>query len=87
MECSEPNCPVCGKPLHMGAQVNCDGHNVPIYWCSNVECEKTENLLGTREMWEHVKFTNFEAMYGSSIAEVLFDPVFKTLFKKGLPDE
>lgn len=49
-----PVCPYCGKPLHCGAELNVDGHNVEMWHCTNYECEQSEDLIGTREMWELV---------------------------------
>lgn len=49
-----PVCPYCGKPLHCGAELNVDGHNVEMWYCTNYACEQSEDLIGTREMWELV---------------------------------
>lgn len=49
-----PVCPYCGKPLHCGAELNVDGHNVEMWYCTNYECEQSEDLIGTREVWELV---------------------------------
>lgn len=51
-----PVCPWCNQPLHCGAELNVDGHNVEMWYCTNYECEESEDLIGTREMWE--VFTN-----------------------------
>ena len=49
-----PVCPYCNKSLHCGAELNVDGHNVEMWCCTNYECEPSEDLIGTREMWEIV---------------------------------
>ena len=49
-----PVCPYCCKPLHCGAELNVDGHNVEMWYCTNYACEQSEDLIGTREMWELV---------------------------------
>lgn len=50
-----PVCPYCNKPLHCGAELNVDGHNIEMWCCTNYACEQSEDLIGTREMWEIVK--------------------------------
>lgn len=49
-----PVCPYCCKPLHCGAELNVDGHNVEMWYCTNYACEQSEDLIGTRENWELV---------------------------------
>lgn len=46
-----PVCPYCNKSLHCGAELNVDGHNVEMWYCTNYSCEQSEDLIGTREMW------------------------------------
>jgi hypothetical protein len=49
-----PACPYCNKSLHCGAELNVDGHNIETWCCTNHSCEQSEDLIGTREMWEIV---------------------------------
>ena len=57
-----PVCPYCNNPLHCGAELNVDGHNVEMWYCTNHACEQSEDLIGTREMWEIVANMTQETM-------------------------
>lgn len=51
-EVNEIKCPFCGKPIV--AFDNTMEHAIPLYGCTNAECEKSEDLVGTWEMWTHL---------------------------------
>lgn len=45
-------CPFCGKEV---VPYDCTvEHGIPLYACTNPECEESEDLLGTIEMWYHL---------------------------------
>ena len=49
-----PVCPYCDKLLHCGGTQYINERIVAMWHCQNAECEETEDLIGTREMWEIV---------------------------------
>ena len=49
-----PVCPYCDKPLHCDGTQYINERIVEMWYCQNPECEETEDLIGTREMWEIV---------------------------------
>ena len=49
-----PVCPYCDKLLHCGGTQYINERIVAMWYCQNAECEETEDLIGTREMWEIV---------------------------------
>lgn len=51
---NELKCPYCNKLLHCSGTQYIDGHVVAMWCCTNYECEQSEYLIGTREMWEIV---------------------------------
>ena len=45
-------CPFCGLPvLPFDSTVD---HGIPLYACCNPNCEESEDLIGTIEMWYHL---------------------------------
>lgn len=49
-----PVCPYCDKLLHCIGTQYINKHIVAMWYCQNPECEETEDLIGTRKMWEIV---------------------------------
>lgn len=49
-----PMCPYCDKLLHCDGTQYINEHIVEMWYCQNPECEESEDLIGTREMWEQV---------------------------------
>lgn len=49
-----PVCPYCNKLLHCNGTQYINEHIVAMWHCQNPECEQSEDLIGTREMWEIV---------------------------------
>jgi hypothetical protein len=74
-----PACPYCNESLHCGAELNVDGHNVEMWCCTNYSCEQSEDLIGTREMWEIVK-KHEQSQKDSKVVKLALDWVYKNYY-------
>ena len=51
-------CPYCNKELKCCKNIGFDKYHADFYYCETVYCEKTENLVGTIEIWEYLTSYN-----------------------------
>lgn len=80
----DTKCPFCGEYLHWGQSLDCNGTIVKMLYCTNPECEITENLLGSEDMWCMLGFyerAHRRYQYGSDLAEAVEG--MGDLFKSG----
>lgn len=49
---TDVKCPFCGLPI-MPWDYTAD-HGIPTYACVNPNCEESEDLIGTLELWIHL---------------------------------
>lgn len=55
---TDVKCPFCGLPVTPFDSTQ--EHGIPLYGCTNPDCEESEDLVGTIEMWCHLVIVSDE---------------------------